>query len=51
MGMIANDKSPADISDRIKEILQVKSLEKIDLLRPYIASNLFTNAIANNEDF
>ena len=41
MDMIISDESPANISDKIKEIIQVKSMEKIDSLRPYVASSIF----------
>lgn len=41
MDMIAGDESATDISDKIKEILFAKSAEKIDEVRPSVASNLF----------
>lgn len=41
MDMVLSDESPADISDKIKELLQVKSFEKINSVRPYVASQLF----------
>jgi hypothetical protein len=41
MDMIAADESPSEISDKIKEILFSKSAEKIDQVRPVVASNLF----------
>ena len=41
MDMIMTDESPSQISDKIKDILFAKSAEKIDTLRPYVASNLF----------
>lgn len=46
MNMIINDESPSEISDKIKDILFTKSAEKIDTLRPVVASNLF----GTNED-
>ncbi len=39
--MIAADQSPADISDRIKEILMQKSAENIDAVRPVVAASMF----------
>jgi len=39
--MIIADESPAQISDKIKDILFTKSAEKIDSFRPEVASNLF----------
>lgn len=41
MDMILSDDSPAEISDKIKELLFVKSAEKINDVRPEVASNLF----------
>jgi hypothetical protein len=41
MDMIASDESPSQISDKIKELLFNKSAEKIDELRPVVASNMF----------
>ena len=41
MDMILTDESPAQISDKIKDILFAKSAEKIDTLRPAVAANLF----------
>ena len=38
--MVANE-SPADISDKIKEILMQKSAENIDIIRPVVASSMF----------
>jgi hypothetical protein len=39
--MIVADQSPADISDKIKEILMQKSAENIDTLRPVVAASIF----------
>ena len=41
MDMIVADESPANISDKIKDVLFAKSAEKIDTLRPAAAANLF----------
>lgn len=41
MDMIAADESPANISDKIKELLFAKSAEKIDSFRPAVASTMF----------
>jgi len=41
MDMIASDESPSQISDKIKDMLYLKSVEKIDAHRPNVASNLF----------
>jgi hypothetical protein len=39
--MMVTDQSPADISDKIKEILMQKSAEKIDAIRPVVAASVF----------
>lgn len=41
LDMIIADESPAQISDKIKDILFAKSSEKIDSFRPEVASGLF----------
>ena len=41
LDMIVADESPSEISDKIKEILFTKSAEKIDELRPAVASTVF----------
>lgn len=39
--LIATDSSPSEISDSIKAALFAKSAEKVNDIRPYIASSLF----------
>jgi hypothetical protein len=39
--MMVSNESPADISDRIKEILMQKSAENIDIIRPVVAASMF----------
>jgi hypothetical protein len=39
--MMVSNESPADISDRIKEILMQKSAENIDIVRPVVAASMF----------
>lgn len=41
LDMIVSDESPSNISDKIKDLLFTKSAEKIDALRPLVASSLF----------
>ena len=41
MDMILTDQSPAEVSDKIKEILFAKSAEKVDAIRPEVAASLF----------
>jgi hypothetical protein len=50
MDMIVTDESPSQISDKIKDILFAKSAEKIDTLRPAVASSLFDNVGAETEE-
>jgi len=44
INMMVSNESPADISDRIKEILMQKSAENIDIIRPVVASSMFGGA-------
>lgn len=41
MDMILSDESPAEVSDKIKELLFAKSAEKINAVRPEVAASLF----------
>jgi hypothetical protein len=41
LDMIIADESPAQISDKIKDILFAKSAEKVDSFRPEVSSGLF----------
>lgn len=41
LDMIVSDESPAQISDKIKELLFSKSSEKIDSFRPVVSSKVF----------
>jgi hypothetical protein len=45
---IATDQSAAKISDRIKEILYTKTAERIDTIRPEVASSIFGSGIEQN---
>lgn len=44
MDLIAADESPSQISDMIKSILFSKAADKIDSVRPEVASRLFGSA-------
>ena len=44
LDMIASDESPSQISDKIKELLFAKSAEKIDTVRPEVATRIFADA-------
>lgn len=39
--MMVSNESPAEISDKIKEILMQKSAENIETLRPVVAASVF----------
>lgn len=39
--LIATDSSSSDISDKIKELLYAKSLERVEYARPEIANLMF----------
>ena len=41
MDLIVKDESPAQISDRIKDLLYVKSAEHVANLKPSVANSLF----------
>lgn len=41
VAMIASGESPSDVSDQIKNMLSLKSIEKIDSLRPAVAAQMF----------
>ena len=41
MDLLVSDESPAQVSDKIKDILYSKSAEKIKNVRPDVASSLF----------
>ena len=41
MDMIIADKSPSQISDRIKDMLFTKSAERVDAYKPEVAKNSF----------
>jgi hypothetical protein len=39
--LIATNASPSEVSDAIKSMLYAKSAEKIELIRPIVAADLF----------
>ena len=43
MDMIIADKSPSQISDRIKDMLFTKSAERVDAYKPEVAKNSFNS--------
>lgn len=50
MDMIMGDESPSQVSDKIKELLFAKSAEKIDTVRPEIASTVFATALDSEDN-
>lgn len=41
--LIATDAAPSEVSDLIKQHLFTKSVERINTLRPEVASNMFSD--------
>lgn len=41
MDLMVTGESPADVSDKIKEILYAKAAERVDHLKPNAAASLF----------
>jgi len=41
MDALVSNESPSQISDAIKDLLYAKTAEKVDALRPNVASSLF----------
>ena len=41
MDMVVSDESPAQISDKLKDMLYAKSAEKVETARPIVANSLF----------
>lgn len=50
MDMIITDESPSQISDKIKDILFSKSAEKIDSLKPSVATQMFNSFETESEE-
>ena len=40
MDLLVSDESPSQVSDKIKDILFAKTAEKIDALRPQVATEI-----------
>jgi len=41
MNLMVKDESPSQISDQIKDMLFAKSAERIEAIRPNVASSIF----------
>ena len=48
--MIAMDKSPSEVTDKIKDVLYGKAAERIDALKPDIAQQMFDPTVDEVED-
>ena len=48
--LVGADASPAEVSDKIKEILYAKSSSKIDAIRPDIGAALFGDEVDDETD-
>ena len=49
LDMIVSDESPAQISDKLRDILYAKSAEKVETARPIVANSLFGNQEVEDE--
>ena len=49
LDMIVSDESPAQISDKLKDILYAKSAEKVETARPVVANSLFGDQEVEDE--
>ena len=47
--MIAMDKSPSEVTDKIKDVLYGKAAERISALKPDVASQMFDPTIADED--
>jgi hypothetical protein len=50
LDMITKDESPANISDKIKDLLFTKSAEKIDAFKPNISNSVFGETEVESEE-
>ena len=41
LDMIIGDESPANVSDKIKDMLYAKTSEKVEALRPEVSNSMF----------
>lgn len=48
--LVGGESSPAEVSDKIKEILYAKSSSKIDAIRPEIGASVFGEDELEDED-
>jgi len=50
LDMVVNDASPAEVSDRIKDILYTKSSEKIEGMRPDVNTTFVNSTELDDSD-
>jgi hypothetical protein len=50
MNMIVSDESPSNISDKIKDLLFAKSADKVDNVKPTVATNMFSGVSGASSD-
>jgi hypothetical protein len=50
INMVITDESPAEISDKIKELLYRKAAENVDALKPYVASTVFGDDYSGDDE-
>jgi hypothetical protein len=48
--LVATDCQPSDISDKIKELLFAKAIERIEFAKPIVASSLFDGEVEGTEE-
>jgi hypothetical protein len=48
--LIATDSSASDIRDKIREVLFTKASERIENLRPQVATSMFDTEIEDSEE-
>ena len=48
--LVGDESSPAEVSDKIKEILYAKASSKIDAVRPEVGNSLFGDEIEDETD-
>ncbi len=41
LDMVIGDESPANVSDKIKDLLYAKTSEKVEALRPEVTNSMF----------
>lgn len=44
------DASASEISDKIKEILYMKSAERVDAMKPYVAASVFNSEVMDDSE-